>query len=55
MRLLACKQIFNGGIKNRVGDGADDADSGDFIFGRLANEKLGVPLMPRVPASAVSF
>jgi hypothetical protein len=39
--LLGRQQVFDRGIKNRVRDGADDADSCDFIFGRLADDETG--------------
>lgn len=55
LRLLAGRQVFDGGIKLGVGDGANHVDSGDFIFGCLADDEAGVPLIPKVPASAVSF
>src|SRR5947209_7714295 len=40
--LLVCKKIFDGGVKHRVRDGADDAASRDFLFRGLAdNEARG--------------
>src|SRR5258708_32007039 len=40
-RLLGRQQVFDRGFKNRVGHGADNADTRDFILGSLADDKAG--------------